>query len=117
MNNVLQLRVALVCFATVGVAACGDSSVEQVSPGEAIAAVCESPRLAAGEAAATSNRLASTVAASRWVAANVTNEEVRSWFSSLASLPPDAKAKQVREAASRAGLGRCLLAETWTRRQ
>ena len=89
-------------------AACGGQSFE-----EGILAICQSPSQAPVAAAQPSAR---ATAAGLWIGQHVTNPEARELFAALAPLPPDQKAHRARQAAARAGIDRCPLAEVWSPR-
>jgi hypothetical protein len=103
----MDIRRWVALFAFVG-AACGASPDQSESFSEAMTLICDSPH--AVEATSREER---TAAASRWIAANVKNQQARALFADLAGLSPTGKARSVREAASRAGLSRCPLADLW----
>lgn len=46
-----------------------------------------------------------------YIAANVTNDEAVQMFASIASLEPGERARALRDAAARAGLARCAMAD------
>ena len=95
---------------------CGGQSFE-----EGMLAICQSPLEVEREASeAAPSRLVAAVqpparatAAGNWISHHVTNAEARELFAALAPLPPDQKARRAREAAARAGIARCPLAEVW----
>jgi hypothetical protein len=83
---------------------------------QGMAAICQSPISAAAQVAAAPDAPAKATAASLWLGEHLKNAEARQLFQDLAPLTPEQKAQRVREAATRAGLGECPLAEIWAPR-
>jgi hypothetical protein len=99
-----------ITLALVGAAGCGGSSTEQ-SFQQGLAVICESPaHIEEGLADAADK----ATAASLWLSAELTNEEARKLFASLAPLSPQRKATAVRAAALRSGIDQCPLADLWS---
>jgi hypothetical protein len=103
----MDIRLRWVVLLVFVAAACGGPDQPE-SFSEGMTLICDSSH--ATEATSKEGRLA---AASRWIAVNVKNQEARELFAGLAGLSPTGKARAIREAASRAGLSRCALADLW----
>jgi hypothetical protein len=101
----------LLSWVAAGAAGCGQA-VEDQSFKEGMRVICDSPEAVKVqlEAARPPERAAIAV---RWVAAHLKNEEARALCANLAPLPPAQKASTLREAATRAGISRCALADVW----
>lgn len=96
--------IVLLGLAAVGVAGCGQQSFD-----EGMRVICHSTK-EINEAQGPGR----AAAASKWIFEHLDNEEALSLWKSLAPLAPEQKASTIREAASRAGLSQCPVADIWT---
>lgn len=107
------MRYAFIGAALAALVGCGKSG-DAKQPGqsfeEAITVMCDSPKVALEEESAANK--ASIIA--KHVDANVTNEEAKKLWASFGSMDAESKRKAILDAASRAKVSKCMLADLWS---
>ena len=71
--------------------------------------ICQAPE----KANAVGDAPTKATVAARWVSDNLTNQEARTFYSSLAPLNPDQKAAKLRDEAKKTNVEPCAMAEVW----
>ena len=104
-----------VCLCGLGLFASGAIGCGQ-SFEQGMTTICQSPIEAAAQVAAAPDAPAKATVAARWISGHLENAEARQLFQDLAPLTPEQKSQRLREAAARAGLAQCPLAEIWVPR-